>query len=196
MKNKLIFTFILGLTLQSHANLAPGFQFTFGATSLPLNAVTTSPTAKKDTLGELYNPLGFKYIFESSSAYQLSASLSTTQISLLTNKDKDKGTSNFMTQVGSDLYFSSSSKFNFKSQFGIMLYQIKGSGGTVELNNGAGTATFDLPSRSSSSQTVYVGIGGQYDFGSFNIDTNLNFLSLLSSTRRSYFLSIGIGVPL
>jgi hypothetical protein len=196
MNTKLFSIFIFGLILQSQASVRPGFQFTFGATSLPLNAVTTSATAKKDFLGELYNPLGFKYNFESLSTYQWAVSLSTTKLSLITNKDKDKGLNTYMTQLGVDMFFNSSSSLSFKTQFGILQYEMKGAGGQTQLNNGTGYTTFDLPSKTRNSQILYFGGGAVYDFGSASLETSFNIASPFSNTRRTYFISLMVGVPL
>jgi hypothetical protein len=65
MTKKFILILIFGVFSESRANVKSGFQFTFGATSLPINAVTTSASAKKDFLGDLYNPLGIRYNFDS-----------------------------------------------------------------------------------------------------------------------------------
>lgn len=185
-----------GLSVAAQASVKTGFQFTTGITSVPLNSVTTSPTAKKDFLGEFYNPLGFKYNFESFSSYQLSANLSTTKLSLISNKDKDNGLSTYLTQLGVDVLFSSSSNVYFKSQLGILAYEMKGAGGTKELANGTGTTTFDLPNRTVNSQMIFMGLGSQIDFGSGNLEMNFNIVSPFSSTRRSYLLSLMFGVPL
>ncbi len=196
MKNIFLIFLFLICALTSHAGIKPGFQFLFGATSLPLNSVTTQNSAKKDFLGELYNSLGVKYNFTGGSDYQYSAILTTTKISLISNKDKDKGLTTSLTQLEGNLVFSSSSSFQFKSQLGILMYEMKGSGGQVDLPNGTSTATFDLPSKTVNAQTIYLGGGVQYDFGSFSLAADLNFLSFFSNTRRNYFLSLTLGVPL
>lgn len=196
MSKKLILFFIFGVLSESFGNVKSGFQFTFGATSFPLNAVTTSASAKKDFMGELYNPFGIKYNFESLSSYQWGVSLSTTKLSLISNKDKDKGLSNYISQLAVDTFFNSSSNLTFKTQFGIMHYEMKGSGGQTQLNNGNGYAVFNLPSKTNSSQILYFGGGARYEFESFSLETDLNIASLLSNTRRNYFLSLLMGVPL
>lgn len=192
-----IFIFIsFGFFLLAQGSVKNGFELTVGAISTPINSITTSETAKKEMLGELYNPFGIKYIFDISSNYQLSAHLSTTRLSLINNKDKDKGLSTYITQLGADMFFNSSSRVLFKSQLGVQMYEMKGSGGQVELRNGNDTASFDLPSRTVNSQLIYIGVGSRFDFDSFNIETDLNILSAFSSTRRTFFLSLVLGVPL
>ncbi len=196
MKKIIVSLLTLLASVQVYAAAKPGFQFLFGATSVPLNAVTTQTSAKKDFLGELYNPLGVKYNFNGGTDYQYSAILTTTKISLISNKDKDKGLTSTMTQLEGNLVFNSSSTFQFKSQLGILMYEMKGSGGQTQLPNGNSTATFDLPSKTLNAQTIYLGGGLQNDFGSFSVSADLNFLSFFSNTRRNYFLSLMLGVPL
>ena len=133
MKKIIVSLLILFCSFQAPAGVKPGFQFLFGATSVPLNAVTTQNSAKKDFLGELYNPLGVKYNFGGGTDYQYSALFTTTKISLLSNKDKDKGLTTSMTQLEGNLVFSSNSNFQFKSQFGILNYQMAGAGGQIQL---------------------------------------------------------------
>lgn len=198
MNKILIFNCLfIGLSvISAQAEVKPGFQFTFGATSLPVNSVTSSPTGKKDFMGDLYNPLGFKYNFSSGFDYHFGMVLSTTKLSLITNKDKDGGLNSYITQLGLDMFFGSTSNFNFKTQMGILQYEMKGAGGQKQLNNGQSVSTFDLPSKTKNSQILYIGGGAFYDFGSANLEASLNIASPFSNVRRSYFLSLMLGVPL
>lgn len=181
----------LFLSLKAQATLNSKFEFLLSTTSLPLSAVTNSADAKKELFGELYSPMGIKYNFE-----PYSLMLTTSKISLLTNKDKDKGLSTYITQLEGSYSFSSSSLVMWETQAGIMIYEMKGSGGQTVLNNGNSTSTFTLPDQTKNSQTFYIGIGPKFIFSSLTLDIDLNFMSVLSSTRRSYFLSVTLGVPL
>lgn len=120
----------------------------------------------------------------------------TSKISLISNKDKDRGLTTTLTQLEGGYVFNPDAYLRWKSQVGIMVYEMKGSGGQTVLRNGTSQATFDLPNRTTNSQLLYTGVGGEYDFGTVNIDFDLNFLSLFSNSRRSYFLSLTLGVPL
>lgn len=194
--SKTIAAFLFAGLLNAHADVRPGFQFTLGMTSMPLNNVTTSNTGKRDFMGELYNPLGFRYSFSVGPSYQWSMILNTSRLSLISNKDKDKGLDSYMTTLGTEMFFTTTSNLAFKTQLGIMVYDMKGKGGTTELNNGNSTMEFILPSKERSSKVSYFGGGMLYDFDVFNIDTSFNITSPISSTRRNYFLALSIGIPL
>jgi hypothetical protein len=191
MNFKLVLSIFFLLVSSSHAVMRTTWEFAVATTSMPILSTTTADDAKKSFMGELYSPLGFKYNFS-----RVSIQLMTSKISLISNKDKDKGLTTTLTQLEGDYYFSSHSNLQFKSQLGIMLYEMKGSGGKTELRNGTSTLSFDLPSRTVNSQMLYFGVGTQYNFGAVNLSADLNVLSLFSSTRRNFFMSVLLGVPL
>lgn len=188
MKTSLLF---LLLCFGMRADAESDWEFVFATTSLPVSAVTSTSDAKKSFIGEIYGPMGFKYNF-----LPFTVQLTTSKISLISNKDKDNGLSTTLTQLEGNYFFSLDSIVRWKAQMGILSYEMKGSGGQTELRNGTSTSTFDLPSRTTTSQMIYTGVGGGANIGSVNVGLDLNFLSILSNSRRSFFLSLYLGVPL
>lgn len=75
----------------------------------------------------------------------------------------------------------------FLFQFGLSNYitKIGGKGGSIDLNNGSGTATFYTPSTTKTSYTASVDLGGELALTN-SISTRLQFsiLRFLSSERR------------
>jgi hypothetical protein len=74
---------------------------------------------------------------------------------------------------------------------GILQQQIKGKGGTTELNNGDSTAIFAVPGRSVTTRKVTTNLGTSWQFGTSRIALDLVFENFLSNNKRTQSLMIG-----
>ena len=77
-----------------------------------------------------------------------------------------------------------------KGSFGLgyMIRTIKGSGGTIEVNNGLGTSTFLLPGQSRSSKNFLLEAGVSYDVGRFFVNLEGLLAGVLTERRSVSFL--------
>ena len=88
-----------------------------------------------------------------------------------------------------------SSAGNWFYGLGLQYTMTKGSGGSVVLNNGTGTATFQLPSGSSSSKVFFVEGGYRFPLENMLIDASLQLDNVLGDSR-SFSLLVSFLYPL
>ena len=92
-----------------------------------------------------------------------------------------------------DLGHRVNDKFMLRYGVGTFITTVSGSGGQTSLNNGSSTATFYLPSESSSSWNTTLNLGAEYAFDkNYSLRFQTYTFSALSSTSRkiSYSLSL------
>lgn len=75
---------------------------------------------------------------------------------------------------------------------GILKEDYKGKGGTVQMNNGTGTATFAVPGNSSSTLNGTQSIGVGYTDGALRVATEIAFENLLNESKRTQNLVISL----
>lgn len=75
---------------------------------------------------------------------------------------------------------------------GLLKEDYKGKGGTVQMNNGTGTATFAVPGNSSSSLNGTQSVGVGYSFSSVRITGEIAFENLFNEKKRTQNLIIGV----
>ncbi len=74
---------------------------------------------------------------------------------------------------------------------GLLMRDIKGKGGTTEMSNGTGTATFAVPGRSTSVKLITTNLGVSWTYVSSRVAADLVIERLLASKERtqSFFFS-------
>ncbi len=79
--------------------------------------------------------------------------------------------------------------FSFSSSLGIQFLRIWGDGGEVELNNGTGTQSFNVPSEARYARNTYFSLGFGYEFYSkISLNTEAFSLEPFASDKRSFSL--------
>jgi hypothetical protein len=81
-----------------------------------------------------------------------------------------------------------------KLRYGLSTFMTKigGDGGTVQLNNGAGTSTFYVPSETKTTYMTTLDLGGEFALPLVALRLDLQMMGFASSDKRnlSYMLSV------
>jgi hypothetical protein len=72
---------------------------------------------------------------------------------------------------------------------GLLNRKIQGKGGTVQLDNGTGTATFALPGRTVQSRTITFNLGSAFNYGPSRFALDL-MIEGLTSEKRSFDIMV------
>lgn len=87
-----------------------------------------------------------------------------------------------MLPFGSNFY---NDNFDWSVGVGLLNRKIQGKGGTVQLDNGTGTATFALPGRTVESRTITFNMGSAFVYGPSRFALDL-MIEGLTSEKRSF----------
>lgn len=148
-----------------------------------LSKTTKSADGSKSFLGQMYYPLGVSYAVAAGSE---SAFVPTFEYTLLPRTSKDggvKATLMMLTLPYTEKFLES---WDWSVGLTTIYYNLKGKGGTKQLNNGTGTATFALPGRSVSTINFATHLAVGYNYEDFRIQFGTNILATLSKDRRSF----------
>jgi hypothetical protein len=146
-------------------------------------AASDASSGQKPFFGEVYPELSFTGLFKVGDEWALSPVFHYGFIGKKSPDGHEKSSvSAFALRGCKNLFFNG---FRVIAGPGLMLYQIKGSGGDVDLNNGSGTATFGTPSESHTSQLIYLELGAAYQISKYRLEMSLLTSNLFSSTKRA-----------
>lgn len=156
-----------------------------------MNKTATKSDGSAGFLGETNYNLNLKYDYSLSSDWFLAPQLSYTPMPRSSPGNTAKvSLLHLVFQIGQNYSSSGSSGWDWYFGPGILQRQIKGTGGTVQMNNGTGTATFAIPGRSSTVQKVTSNFGSSYNFENSRIGIDLVFESFFSNTKRTQSLML------
>jgi len=173
------------LLLFSETALASTASHTFYAGAGALNrnsgAVATDATSSsKPLLAETYAQVSIAGFFDLGGNTSFSPDLHYTPIGL---KESDTGETTRVLAFGARLNQTISSLVDLHFGPGLMFYSISGTGGTIDLSNGAGTSTFGRPDASATSTLVYWDLGAGYSLDPVRIEFSVWVAGALSSRR-------------
>lgn len=141
-------------------------------------AVTDADSGKKPIFSELYPVLSLTGMIGETNEYRISPNLNYA----ITSKDSpDGGSATRVFAIGVRAVAPRVSSFDFHAGPGVMFYNIKGTGGTKDLNNGAGTTTFGLPDKSVTTRTFYMDLGAAWIWDKLRVETAFLVSGFLSS---------------
>lgn len=100
------------------------------------------------------------------------------------HKSPDGGEKTTLLAIGARLY-RNLGQFDFKLGPGMLFYTVSGSGGSVSLNNGAGTTSFGIPSTSSTARMLYIDAGFGIDFSFCRLDIDALITGTFSARRAT-----------
>ena len=158
-----------------------------GALLYNLNKTTTSPDASTSLTGPMLYPFQFRMDWMAF-GYNFSPRFAYTFIPRETSDSAAK-TNVIMLSLPMTGQIGMSPDWKWLAGLGISLYQVKGNGGTVVLNNGTGTSTFNLPERTSLSKNFLIETGATYDISpGHRLDTELHFGGIMSKRLTYHFM--------
>jgi hypothetical protein len=148
-----------------------------------LQRTTISDDGKASIYGTRSLPLVFKYDIQLSSDLYFSPEFTTSY--LYPRWTGDGGQKVTLTHLAFPVGAAiGSSGWDWSAGLGILNIEIKGSGGTKQLNNGGSTATFAIPGRTVTTRTVTLNGGLAYnEAGRWGLDLIIE--GALSSNKRS-----------
>lgn len=140
-------------------------EYHLGLGLLPynINETTTERSGEFSYIGDLFYPLQIRGVWDAFETYELYARLAYT---LLPNQAVD-GAGDLtlgLLSFGTGQNFGSANDWRWSVGLGIFRHQLSGKGGSVQLNNGSGMATFYRPGRDVASQLVTLEGGLGYQF--------------------------------
>ena len=147
-----------------------------------LSKTTKSADGSKSFLGQTYYPLGVSYAVAAGSD---SAFVPTFEYTLLPRTSKDGGTKATLMMLTLPYTEKFLESWDWSVGLTTIYYNLKGKGGTKQLNNGTGTATFALPGRSVSTINFATHLAVGYNYEDFRFQLGTNILALLSKERRA-----------
>lgn len=148
-----------------------------------LNKTTKSADGKSSMLGQMYYPLGVSYAVATGSE---SAFVPTFEYTLLPRTSKDGGVKATLIMLTLPYTEKFAETWDWSVGITTIYYNLKGKGGTKQLNNGTGTATFALPGRSVSTINFATHLAVGYNYEDFRFQFGTNILATLSNDRRSF----------
>jgi len=146
------------------------------------NKTTKSPDGSTSALGQTYYPLGVSYAL---TAGQLSSFNPSLEYTLIPRTSRDGGTKASLLIITLPYTETFWQNWDWSVGLSIIQYTLKGKGGTKQLNNGTGTATFGIPGRKVSTLNFATMLGVGYNLESFRFQLGTNILAMMSSDRRS-----------
>lgn len=188
MKTSIVFTLFFSTSL-SHAFSEKTFSAGLGYYSDNiLGKITTKETGTGNLTGTTDYPLVLKYDWRVKSNTMMAAKFSW---SLLGRK----GAGDTIKAETMHLYFPigrniSGTNFDWSIGPGIMRQTLKGAGGTTQMSNGTGTATFAIPGRSVTTQVITLNLGTTYSMGYSNFGLDLITEGAASATQRTFNLML------
>jgi hypothetical protein len=158
-----------------------------------LNELSQNSQSEKSFLGETFVPVSYKSSFNFwGGDYLWYISLGGL---LPTKKVNDDAADVYLIQLAMGESFWEESNTSWFYGLGLNYGIIKGKGGTVELNNGSGTSSFQLPSETRSYKILYLELGYMYEFSSFRLDSSIQFDNFFGDSR-SYSLLVNAYFPM
>lgn len=191
--------FICALTISPLAfAFQPGWSISAGLLQNNMYTLTQDKTAKRDIWGETYLPLGAQYSVEIMPSLHFVPSVHTTHITslIIPKETPDKGAIKNISFISLPLVQPLATWLEGKLGVGIFQYEIKGKGGTIQLDNGTGTSEFYKPNKTRTSRSTYIIIGAGFPMTGWHLDLDFIINGALSEERRSYNMSINFVYPL
>ncbi len=153
--------------------------------------VTTSPDASKNLMGTSIYPLVFKYDWSLYQDWFLSPTFTYTLMPRSSSANSAEVTIwHMILPFGTNLSSSSEITWDWFVGPGLINYEIKGAGGTKDLSNGTGTATFAVPGGSSKVRNFTFNIGGAFNYQNSRVGLDLITEGFLSSEKRTYSIML------
>jgi len=145
-------------------------------------AATDASSGAKPFLSDTYTQFNISGRFTVAEAWSISPLLMLTYPAKKTAENMETTALTYFTVRGMRDF-----GMGFDGHFGlgVLYYELKGSGGTIQLQNGSGTATFGIPSQTRSSSLLAWDFGGGYHYQIYRVDLSLVYTSIFSSTRRA-----------
>lgn len=152
-----------------------------GALFQNMISTTSAADASKSMTGTVYAPhLGLQGDFHGPSGFGLAPTVFYTPLT----KTGANGVKKSLLVAALPARWAFGGLAVLRAGPGLMIYSVSGDGGSVDLNNGTGTATFYLPATKSSAKVITVNLGVGIEFGRLaRLDVDLIVPGILSSSR-------------
>lgn len=171
-------------TSRSSSSSANSYHIGLGLLNHNAGKVATSANSgDKPFFGQIYNQLDFAAYFSISNGWSISPAFN---LSLFGKKSPEGEQKSSISLVGVRTHKLFTSNFDYHFGLGFIAYVIKGQGGAVDLNNGAGTTTFGTPSDTTSSSQMYYDLGLGYTYQKYKI----NFSTLITEAFEGSKLAL------
>ncbi len=163
-----------------------------GVMSHSLSRISSSELGDVGLMGTTYMPLSVQTSFVMFSDFRLAPSISYTPIG---HSAPDKKSTSSYLILDFPLVFSlggggTGDGWDYSAGFALVQCTVKGSGGTILLNNGSGYNTFGLPGRTVSSRSFALTFGGAYNMSASRFAAGLMVEAPASNLRRSFSLNV------
>lgn len=152
------------------------------------NRTVNSATGSTGFFGTTSYPIYLKQDWSFASNWFFSPQLSYT---IIPRDSTDGAAKNTLTHINVAFGQNFSDDWEWSIAPGILRHDIKGNGGSKQLNNGNGYSTFALPGRSVAIHSITVTGGVGYELTKGRLGFDIIFENFLSSDKRSqnFFLS-------
>jgi hypothetical protein len=178
----------------AHAEFSSGL----GIFSHNINRTTKTNDAKTSLLGTNFFPITARYQTQPLwNNFRLAPYLQFSYLTtlLIKNETPDGSAERNYAIIGSPILCPLGPKWFLSGGPSFMYYQLKGKGGTTVLNNGTGTSTFGVPSKTRTSKLLLLELGTGWQVDQFRINVDL-YLSGLASDRLAMSFFAGISYNL
>lgn len=187
-----LFTVVAPLSAQAYSHGTVGIGAGFFSENA-VSKISQQESGQTGLLGEPSFPLAVRYdLGLGSSNWFLAPQL---MYSLLPRSSAGGTATVSLTHVvfgfGTNLSSSGGSGWDWSIGPGLLIRDIKGKGGTVQMSNGTGTSTFSRPGRSASVKVITTNLGVSWTYGSSRFAADLVLERIMSSSERtqSFMLS-------
>lgn len=155
---------------------------------------TVASSGKKPLFAEVYTNLNFSMIFDLGAEWSLSPNFF---FGVPSKKTPEKKSTTNVYGYGVRVLYGLSGPFDFYFGPSVFSYRIKGSGGSVQLNNGASTSLFGIPSSSKTSNLVCLNLGFGYLFAdTARVELSAFVSGIASSTKRAVHPALSLSMGL
>ncbi len=142
-------------------------------------------------LGETFYPINFQYDYEFLNDWYLGPRLDYTLMPRKSAGDTAKVTFyHLVFPFGRNISGSSNQVWDWYAGPGLLQYSIQGSGGTTQMNNGTGTATFAVPGDTTTVRKVTMNLGTSLSMQKSRVGFDISFENFFSSSKRTQSLML------
>ena len=187
---------LMAISPEAHAVPSSGPWSYLGIGALAHNAgktATDASTGETPLLGDLYSDVSFTGLFRLGGNWALSPHVLYNFMSTASPEDEE---STSVLAAGLRAVYSFSDALDFHIGPSVLQYTIRGGGGTVTLDNGAGTSPFGIPDDTSTSSLVCWDLGLGLTVGRVRVDGAVLVSGAFSTETRAFnpYVSLSWGV--
>ena len=179
---------VLLLTKTVYAATPRAFDIGVSAISYQIGRLSTNTTGEKNSKkGANFYQLGIQFHAPISERVLFSPLIYYMPEIVWSYPSPEGGSKTRLFLLGLPFVFNINNMFDVSAGLALMRYTVDGKGGVISLDNGSGKSDFAIPSRTETSSTWALQIGGAFNIQSFRFGLDLLTQGILSNQNKRAF---------